>query len=282
MFRFDAALVFPGHASQELGSFARPGDAQPPRHGKTAAGGKRVSPITSSSDDVHQHSGWWFPFAILAVIAVLSGIFLLYDLRPGPRSGTRTDDTTPVRLGLGRLELVVPANYLDGRIAREGGPQDALALSALLPDMRGYSAADAQLFQGNPPDSPLVRLYFKNNEAGMNAAERLQRVYGPYLADSKGRDGGFGLTQYAFRPDSGYGNSDLFAGTEGGRLLLFLCERADPQLASPNCLATGQTVGANVSFSWRFKRAYLARWQETSAGVDRLLARFVVHGRTKP
>jgi len=234
-----------------------------------------VSPAANSSDDIHQHSGWWFPFAILAVIAVLSLAFLLYDLRPGPRNGTRTDDTSPIELSLGRLALVVPANYLDSPAAREGGPQDTLTLSALLPDMRGYSADDDAQFQGNTPDSPLVRLYFKDNETEMSAAERLQRIYGPYLASGKERDGGFGLRQYAFRPDSGYGNSDLFTGREGGRLLLFLCERADPQLASPNCLVTGQTVGSNVSFSWRFKRAYLARWQETAAGVDRLLARFV-------
>jgi hypothetical protein len=236
--------------------------------------GETVAPIARSSQDVHQHSGWWFPFAILAVIALLSGIFLLYDLRPGPRSGTRTDDTSPIRLSLGRLVLTVPANYLDSRAARQGGPQDALTLSALLPDMRGYSDADAPLFQGNPPDSPLVRLTFKKDESEMSAAERLRRIYGPYLAGDKGRDGGFGLTQYAFRPDSGYGNSDLFAGTQGGKLLLFLCERADPQLASPNCLVTGRTVAANVNFSWRFKRAYLARWREIAAGVDRLLARF--------
>ena len=134
-----------------------------------------MSPVTNGSDDVHQHSGWWFPFAILAVIAVLSLAFLLYDLRPGPRSGMRTDDTSPVGLSLGNLALVVPANYLDSRAAREGGPQDTLTLSALLPDMRGYSAADAPLFQGNAPDSPLVRLYFKDDETEMSAAERLRR-----------------------------------------------------------------------------------------------------------
>ena len=105
-------------------------------------------------------------------------------------------------------------------------------------------------------------------------AVRLQRIYGPYLANPKGRDGSFGLTQYAFRPDTGYGDSDLFAGTEGGRMLLLLCERADPELASPNCLAIGRTVAKNLTFSYRFKRAYLARWQEVSAGVDGLIAKF--------
>ena len=36
----------------------------------------------------------------------------------------------------------------------------------------------------------------------MSAAERLERIYGPYLVDAKGKDGGFGLAQYAFRTDS--------------------------------------------------------------------------------
>ena len=235
-----------------------------------------MTQISNGSDDVHQHSGWWFPAVILLAIAVLSGFFLLYDLRPGmtPKGVGRTDDMAPVHLSLGGVPLVVPANYLDSRNARAGGAQDAVTLSALLPDMRGYSSAQSRLFAGNAVDSPVVRLQFKANERAMSAAERLERIYGPYLVDAKGKDGGFGLTQYAFRPDSGYGRSDLFAGSEGGRTLLFLCERADPELASPNCLVTGETVAANVGFSWRFKRAYLARWQEIAGGVDMLLARF--------
>ena len=235
-----------------------------------------MTQTSNGPDDVHQHSGWWFPAAILLAIAVLSGAFLLYDLRPGmaPKGVGRTDDMAPVRLDVGALSLTVPANYLDNRTARDGGAQTAVTLSALLPDMRGYSAADARLFQGNPPDSPLVRLFLRTDEKEMGAAERLQRVYGPYLGDANGKPGGFGLTQYAFRPDSPFGRFDLFAGAEGGRMLLFVCERADVELASPGCLVTGQTVAPNVGFSWRFKRAYLARWQEIAGGVARLMARF--------
>lgn len=235
-----------------------------------------MTQISNGSDDVHQHSGWWFPAAILLAIAILSGFFLLYDLRPGmtPKGGGRTGDVAPVKLNVGSLALVVPANYLDSRAAREGGEQEAVTMSALIPDMRGYSPADARLFIGNAVDSPMVRLQFKAGEKDLTAEERLQRIYGPYLLSATGKPGGFGLTQYAFRPDSGYGRSDLFAGAEGGRTLLFLCERADPELASPNCLVTGQTAAANVGFSWRFKRAYLARWQETAGGVDKLLMRF--------
>ena len=235
-----------------------------------------MTQLSNGSDDVHQHSGWWFPVVVLLAIAVLSGVFLLYDLRPGmaPKGIGRTDDTAPVNLILGDVRLVVPANYLDSRDARNGGEQQAVTMSALIPDMRGYATADARLFVGNAVDSPVVHLQFKAGEKDLTADERLQRIYGPYLADGTGKDGGFGLTQYTFRPDSGYSRSDLFAGMAGGRKLLFLCERADPELSSPNCLVTGQTPASNVGFSWRFKRAYLARWPEIAGGVAALLVRF--------
>jgi hypothetical protein len=234
-----------------------------------------VSEASNRPEEIHQHSGWLIPLAFLAVILVLSALFLLYDLRPapGPRAG-RTADEAPVALTVGNLELTVPANYLDSRAARQGGEQDALTLSALLPDMRGYSSGEARLFTGNPPDSPVVHLQFKGGERDLDAPERLARVYRPYLATPAGQQGAFGLLAYGFRADSAYGRRDLFAGNAAGRQLLFLCERADPDLPSPNCLVTGHTIASNVSFSWRFKRAYLARWRELATGVDSMLTRF--------
>lgn len=234
-----------------------------------------MSEASNRPEEIHQHSGWLIPLAFLVVILVLSALFLVYDLRPapGPRGG-RTADEAPVALTVGSLNLTIPANYLDGRAAREGGAHDALTLSALLPDMRGYSSADAKLFSGNPPDSPLVHLQFKGGESDLEAGERLARVYRPYLATPAGRRGDFGLVIYGFRADSAYGRHDLFAGDVAGRQLLFLCERANPDLPSPNCLVTGHMIASNVSFSWRFKRAYLARWREIATGVDAMLTRF--------
>jgi len=227
-------------------------------------------------EEMHQHSGWLIPLAFLAVIAILAALFLLYDLRPGvgPRGIGRSADETPVSLSVRGLPLSVPANYVDSADARNGGEQDVLHMSAILPDMRGYSQEDARLFSGNAPDSPLVRLLFKGDELGLDAAARLERIYRPYIQDMTGSPADFGLTQYAFRSDSGYARQDLFAGTEGGRLVLFLCERTAPDLPSPNCFATDRPVAPNLSFSYRFKRAYLGRWREIARGVDALVERF--------
>ena len=64
------------------------------------------------------------------------------------------------------------------------------------------------------------------------------------------------------------------AGENEKGLLLLLCERAAGEFSSPNCLAVDRPLGRNLIFSYRFKRAYLARWREMSAGVDALIARF--------
>lgn len=235
----------------------------------------RVTGENTKPEEIHQHPGWLIPFGFLVVILFLSGLFLLYDLRPGPgpRSG-RSADAQPVVLSVRGLKLTVPANYLDNNVSLTGGERDALALSALLPDMRGYSPEDAGLYIGNAPDSPVVRLLFKGDENDLDAAARLDRIYRPYLQSPQGAPGNFGLTQYAFRADSGYARQDLFAGSEGGRLVLFLCERTGPDLPSPNCQMTGRPVARNLSFSYRFKRAHLERWREIAPGMDRLLARF--------
>lgn len=227
-------------------------------------------------DEIHQHSGWLIPLGFLVVILILSALFLLYDLRPGtgPRAMGRSADATPVALSVRGLKLTVPANYLDSAEARGGGEHDILQLSALLPDLRGYAPAEAALFTGNAPDSPLVRLLFRGDELNLDPAQRLERIYRPYIQDMTGAPGDFGLTQYTFRPDSGYARQDLFAGTQKGKLLLFLCERASAELPSPNCLATDRPMARQVSFSYRFKRAYLGRWREIADGVDGLVARF--------
>ena len=56
--------------------------------------------------------------------------------------------------------------------------------------------------------------------------------------------------------------------------MLLLCERISAGLPSPNCLAIARPLAKNLSFSYRFKRAYLARWQEVSAGVDVMIGKF--------
>ena len=230
---------------------------------------------SGEKEDIHRHSGWLIPAAFLFAVMLLSGLLLSWYLRPGPKAPaalTGQSDLVPVSLaGLG-LEL--PANYIQNPAARAGGDQDSLALAALFPSWEGYSPEIGRQFQGNAPDSGVIRILLRRDGNVMDAPTRLARIYGPYLATPDGVAGLFDLRQYSFVGNSGYEKNDLFVGRSGQRLLLLLCERPAANLPSPNCQVTDRQLADGVSYSFRFKRAYLARWREVSAGVDRLIARF--------
>jgi hypothetical protein len=144
----------------------------------------------------------------------------------------------------------------------------------LFPSWRGYADADARLFAGNAPDSPLVRLSLRADSNSLDGRARLTRIYQPRMANTKGEKSAFGLTRYSFPGGSFYQDYDLFAGETAKDLELLLCQRGSSQFPSPNCLAIDRPLGPHVSFSYRFKRAYLARWQEISTGVEKLIAKF--------
>jgi hypothetical protein len=224
---------------------------------------------------VHQHSGWLLPAGFVFVIMLLSGLLLGWYLRPGakaPAALTGYSELVPVILG--DLRLMVPANYMQNPAQRSGGPQNSLSLTTLFPSWQGYSAELARRFQGNAPDSAVVRVQIHRDANTMDAATRLARIYGPNLAAPEGVAGPFGLRQYGFADNSGYEQNDLFVGGSGDGLVLFLCQQPTPDLPSPNCQATDRPLAAGDSYSFRFKRAWLARWRELSGGVDALIARF--------
>lgn len=226
-------------------------------------------------EDIRGHSGWLIPALLLFATLLLSGLFLGWYLRPGPKvPASPTDQSTLIPLTVRGMAFKVPANFLLSPPARTGGAQDSVTLVALFPSWHGYSDAAARLFNGNAPDSPVVRLSLRGDDNPLDAQTRLMRVYMPYVRDPDGKPGPFGLTQYSFASNTGYEREDLFVGQNSSKLLLFLCEQPAPELPSPNCLAIDQPLGTSTSLSYRFKRSYLSHWRELSSGVDALIARF--------
>ena len=230
---------------------------------------------TGEREEMHGYSGWLIPAVFFAAIVLLSGLFLGWYLRPGPKGASApTVRSTMVQVAVRGTPFTIPANYMESSAARAGGEMDSLALYALFPSWRGYSDGDARAFAGNAPDSPVIRLSLRGDPNSLDEEARLQRIYMPYIVNRKGTEGPFGLTQYGFGKNSGYERNDLFTGQGAKGLVLLLCERESADLPSPNCLAVDRPLAKNVSFSYRFKRAYLARWQEVSAGTEALIAKF--------
>jgi hypothetical protein len=224
---------------------------------------------------IRQHSGWLIPVLFFFVILLLSGLFLGWDLRPGPRpASSPTGQSTLVRLSIRGVGFAIPANYIPNSAGRAGGERESVALAALFPSWQGYSQAQAGLFAGNAPDRPVIRLLLHGDADPLTPAARLNRIYRPYIQEPMGMRALFGLTRYSFAPQSGYEHNELFAGQDNKGLVLFLCEQPSAELPSPNCLAPDRPLKGAVSYSYRFKRAYLARWRDLSAGADRLVRRF--------
>lgn len=229
-------------------------------------------------DDVRQHSGWLIPFVVFVVTAGLSALFLLFYLAPAPTSFIEehpapTVRTDPVSLQIGALKLTIPANYIVFRSARQGGVRKDIALSALLPDFRGYSAGEAQVFADNSADSPVVYILIRDEQLNLSEAERLKRIYANYVTDAAGKPGPFGLTQYNFRDDSGYRGEDLFVGQINGALVVMRCWRFSQEVPSPGCLRD-QRFSRSVAMTYRFKRANLGQWREIATGIETLVAGF--------
>ena len=226
-------------------------------------------------EDVRSHSGWLIPGIIFFAVMLLSGLFLGWYLRPGPRSAAApTGQSGLVRLSVHGTSFVIPANYIENAQARAGGDMNSVTLVTFFPAWRGYSEDEAHLFGGNAADSPLIRLSLRGDTSSLDARERLNRIYRPHLAGERGEQGPFGLTRYSFAPESGYGDAELFTGENEKGLMLFLCERPSAEFPSPNCLAIDRRLSPDLSYSYRFKRAYLGRWREVAQGVDQLIAKF--------
>ncbi|HUJ04412.1 MAG TPA: hypothetical protein VLW75_12290 [Rhizomicrobium sp.] len=237
----------------------------------------------SDTDDVRQRSGWLIPIAVFVVTAGLSALFLLYYLAPAPTSliedrAVPTAVTDPVSLQVGKLSLVIPANYVMYRRARNGGKQEKIEIYATYPDFHGYTDSDAQTFAGNAADSPVVYMLVRKDGLNLSEQQKFQRIYLNYLANSQGASGPFGLTQYAFRDDSGYRGQDLFTGQGDHGQMVFICARFSMQVQSPNCWRD-MRLAKGVSVSYRFKRANLSHWREIAAGVDQLMRSFVARAK---
>jgi len=237
--------------------------------------------MSRSFDDdetVRKRSAWLLPLGVFVITFVLSAMFLLLYLAPSAPSlfeeqVTPTSRTDPIRLTVRGQKFDIPAKYLMYASARQGGERHELELFALVPDMTGWSNWNADSFTNNSPDSPVIYLTIRAESIGFTEAERFKRVYLGYLANPRGAPGPYGLTQFAFRPDSGYRDEDLFVGQTAKGLMVLRCVRVSAEVPSPNCLRD-TLISQDISLTYRFKRAHLGEWREIGDGVDKLIASF--------
>jgi hypothetical protein len=230
-----------------------------------------------------QRSGWLIPLAIFVVTIGLSAFFLIFYLAPAPTSlieerPSPTSRTELVRFVVGGLAFAVPANYLLYANARQGGGLQTVELYAKYPGFEGYSDEQAKTFAGSGAESPIVHIVIREDRFNLDEAERLRRIYLGYVVQGAQKPGPYGLTQYAFRDDSGYRDEDLFVGNVKDGPAVMRCMRLSEQDTHPNCLRD-ERLARGVVMSYRFKRAYLSDWQQIARGVNNLTRSFIARAK---
>lgn len=228
---------------------------------------------------IRRRSGWLIPLSVFAVTAVLSGLVLLYYLGPAPRSFIEEHPSATARhdlvsLSVGGVSFRIPANYIRFSSARKGGVLSQVALSAVLPDFRGYSDEEADAFTSNAADSPVIDILLHEEQMKLGERERFARIYLDYVVSTTGKPGPFGLTHYEFRDDSGYRGEDLYLGMLGKHTVVIRCDRLNASDQSPSCIRDTRLT-RHASLSYRFKRSQLSRWREIATGVDKLMRGFM-------
>ncbi len=224
-----------------------------------------------------ERSAWLIPLAVFVVTAALTAAFLAYYLFGsrllGPEPPAPRDSAQIVALSVGGIGFHIPANYIVFASQRQGGPQESLDLVALLPDMQGYTLAAAEKFSSDQPDSPVLNLSMAADRVAITDAEKLERIYMPYVTNPEGTTGPFGLTEYGFGTGSGYSDEVLFVGASPNGPILFLCVQPSAGNPAPTCQGT-VPLGSGLSLTYRFKRLHLERWNDISTGVRALIGAF--------
>ena len=225
-----------------------------------------------------ERSGWLIPLAVFLVTAVLTGLVLLYYLSPTPQElieeqAAPTDSQTLVALSVGGQKFHIPANYIPYGSARKGGVLTQLKLTALLPDLQGYSVGEAPAFSSDSTDSRVLNINLRAQPI-LDEQGRLDRIYLPQVEDRDGAPGPYGLTQYTFKANSSYRDEELFVGPSGEGPVVFRCTKPLSDDVAPACLRD-MPLGTNLALSYRFKRKHLADWRDIDAGVRALITSFM-------
>jgi hypothetical protein len=236
--------------------------------------------VMGNNDDevIHQHSGWLVPLGVIAALAALSALLMLYYLAPGgamlfQEQISPTSRSEPVSLSVRGVKFDIPANYTKYESTRRGGVRHEIALFALLPYLTGWSNWQSDTFTDASANSRVIFLTLREDNNGLSEAARMERVYRTYIKSQDGKPGPYGLTQYEFRADSGYHDEDLFTGQTATGLIVLRCVRPSADVPNPSCLRE-VLIDKGVALTYRFQRAHLSEWRTIAERTDALLTSF--------
>lgn len=199
------------------------------------------------------------------VIQVYHDAMMLTGLSADPR---------PVKLAIGAEQLTIPGNMLRGERTRRGGPVERADLALHWPNLAGYSDALADAFRDDGANAPIVYATISTRDEPLDSTGRLDEVYSRFFVD-KPLAGPNGLVGRRLTAESGYGGEIVYFMPSEPRPFVARClAEATPEVPA-TCLRD-INFGRGLSVLYRFNRDLLADWRQLDAGIQKLVAGFVV------
>jgi hypothetical protein len=185
-----------------------------------------------------------------------------------------TTDRAPVRLAVGAEELAIPGNMIRSDRARRGGPVERIDLALYWPTFDGYSDELADAFRNDGPKAPIVYATISTRDEQLDSTGRLDEVYARFFVD-KPLPGPSGLVGRRLKPESGYGSEIVYFMPSEPRPFVARClAEASPEVPA-TCLRD-VNFGRGLSVLYRFNRDLLADWRTLDAGMQKLVASFLL------
>jgi hypothetical protein len=200
----------------------------------------------------------------VSIIGVLSLCMAIFGYFFGHKIslGGHTEDTSSQEVVIGNDVLSIPANMIRFAAQRRNGMSERVDLYLHWPDMRGYSGAFADDFNGLTPGGTLLFLTLETRQSIADMSGRYEEIYAP-LTDGSGTAGPANLSIRRFSTNSGFINEELVVSSQYKGKKPFVARCLDEQLSedSPASCQRDFFAGGNLQITYRFPKELLKDWQ---------------------
>jgi hypothetical protein len=187
--------------------------------------------------------------------------------------GGNSTDTSVRQISIGDDVISVPGNMIRFRTQRNATNLDRLDLFAHWPDMSGYTADTAPIFDSLDPAAPVIFISLTPRDMTKDMSGRITAIYEKFFSGPP-VDAGNGLVRRAFSADSAYFNEDLYYEVDSPYPYAARCVRENDRIAGPFCLRDIH-VGRDTTLTYRFNANLLPQWMAIDRTVRESVAAMI-------
>ena len=241
----------------------------------------RVNP-----DDPIERPSWLVPLILFGLTAVIGGVILFFFLAPDLEemvglSASPTEASDRVALTIAEQAFSIPSNYIRLDAARGGGALNEVALDAILPDLHGYAADDADTLKDVSSGSPVLSLTLRAGAPALDERQRFDRIYAKN-ADSAAKPATYqGFTVTAMSAASGYAGQNVLTRDKDGQFIVLLCTPDDQELDIGGLCQRELAWRNGLTLIYALRSGRLAQFDRIDTAVQALVASFALAEQRK-